>query len=204
MEPGIGRAAAWTAMTLLSGAVALAALRYAIPPLAAAPANVAANAFAAPWLPLHAVAGAAALLLAPFQVLRRLRAAWPRLHRLAGRAYVAAVLVAGASGLVLALGTTAGPVAAAGFGLLALTWLHATARAWRAAVERRFAAHRRWMLRSFALTFAAVTLRLQLPLAQAAGVEFADAYRAIAWLCWLPNLLVVEAWLALAAQTRRI
>jgi hypothetical protein len=67
---------------------------------------------------------------------------------------------------------------------------------WRRAVQGRLDEHRRWMVRSFALTFAAVTLRLQLPLAAAAPIDSLDAYRAIAWLCWVPNLLAVEAFLA--------
>jgi hypothetical protein len=47
------------------------------------------------------------------------------------------------------------------------------------------------MTRSYALTFAAVTLRLYLALAIAAGAVF-TAYPYIAWLCWLPNLAVAE------------
>jgi hypothetical protein len=48
------------------------------------------------------------------------------------------------------------------------------------------------MIRSFALTLAAVALRVYLPSALAAGIEFETAYPIIAWLCWVPNLLVVE------------
>jgi hypothetical protein len=52
--------------------------------------------------------------------------------------------------------------------------------------------HRRWMVRNFALTFAAVTLRLYLPASAGAGLGFGPAYAAIAWLCWVPNLVVAE------------
>ena len=48
------------------------------------------------------------------------------------------------------------------------------------------------MIRNFALTFAAVTLRIYLPASMAAGIEFGVAYRAIAWLCWVPNVVVAE------------
>lgn len=49
------------------------------------------------------------------------------------------------------------------------------------------------MIRCYALTFAAVTLRLWLPLAQfVLHIEFIPAYQAISWLCWVPNLLVAE------------
>jgi hypothetical protein len=52
--------------------------------------------------------------------------------------------------------------------------------------------HRAWMIRSYSLTFAAVTLRIYLPLSLAAGMSFDVAYPAIAWLCWVPNIIVAE------------
>jgi hypothetical protein len=53
-------------------------------------------------------------------------------------------------------------------------------------------AHRKWMLRSYAITFSAVTLRLyQLPLMVLFG-EFEPAYKIVAWLCWVSNLLIIE------------
>jgi len=52
--------------------------------------------------------------------------------------------------------------------------------------------HRKWMVRNFSLTFAAVTLRFYLPAAMVAGIELSVAYPVIAWLCWMPNLLFAE------------
>jgi hypothetical protein len=48
------------------------------------------------------------------------------------------------------------------------------------------------MTRNYALAFAAVTLRLYVPLSIAAGGEFEQVYAPIAWLCWVPNLLAAE------------
>ena len=79
-----------------------------------------------------------------------------------------------------------------GFGVLALLWLYTGYRAYRAIRARDIAAHRRWMVRNFALTFAAVMLRLYLPSAMASGMAFELAYPVIAWLCWVPNLVVAE------------
>jgi hypothetical protein len=143
----------------------------------------------------HITLAPLALALMPFQFSTRLRARRPRLHRWIGRSYAMAILLAGSGGLVMALGTTAGPVAAWGFGLLAIAWLGTTAAGVWQARARSFAAHRRWMIRSAALTFAAVTLRLYLPLAMLSDLPMATAYSAIAWLCWVPNLLVAELFL---------
>jgi len=179
---------------LLSAGIALVSFRYLVPGMQA-PDGITGNAFSVPWLPVHAAAAATALLVAPLQFSSQLRARRPWFHRLLGRAYVTCCLIGGATGLALAVGSTAGPVATAGFGSLALVWFSATARAWRLAMRRNFVVHREWMIRSFALTFAAVTLRVYLPIAQLLPVDFADAYRAISFLCWVPNLVVAEAYL---------
>lgn len=179
---------------VLSVGVAIFSYRYLMPsPPLGAP-GVLANPLARPWLAIHAGGAATALLLGGAQfvpALRRNRA----VHRWLGRIYAAGCIVGGLAGLALAFGSTAGPIAAWGFGALAVLWVHATAQGWLAARGRRFDAHRRWMVRSFALTFAAVTLRLYLPASAMAGLDDLLAYRAIAWLCWVPNLALAEVFL---------
>ncbi len=147
-------------------------------------------------LALYAHIGLAPVVLAllPFQFSTRLRTGRPAAHRWMGRAYALGVLLSGIAGLVLALRTSAGPVASSGFAILAVLWLAVTAQAVRLAMLRRIAEHRRWMIRSAALTFAAVTLRLYLPILTAA-FGFETGYPPVAWLCWVPNVLIAEWWL---------
>lgn len=154
-------------------------------------------------LALYAHIGLApvALAIMPFQFSTALRQRRPGLHRWLGRLYGLVILLAGVSGFSLALGTQAGPVAATGFALLAVVWIGATARAVWLAMQRRIAEHRAWMVRSAALTFAAVTLRLYLPVL-AATLGFETGYPLVAWLCWVPNLMVAEWWLARRAARR--
>lgn len=143
----------------------------------------------------HIFASALALVLGPLQFWARLRAERPGLHRWLGRVYLGVgVAVGGAAGLYMSWYAFGGLVARLGFAGLAVAWLYTGARAYAAARGRDFAAHRRWMIRNFALTFAAVTLRLYLPPVFVFGLSFATAYAAIAWLCWVPNLVVAE-WL---------
>jgi hypothetical protein len=111
-------------------------------------------------------------------------------------------VVGGVAGFVLALGASTGPISTIGFGSLAVLWIVTTLLAWRRATQRRFTEHRGWMIRSFALTFAAVTLRLYLPLTSLFPVHFDDAYRAISFLCWVPNILMVELYLRRTWQAR--
>ena len=141
----------------------------------------------------HIFASAVALVLGPMQFSARLRAARPRLHRWLGRLYLGVgVMVGGGAGLFLAFNAFGGLVARLGFGCLAALWLYSGFRAYRAIRARDVAAHRRWMVRNFALTFAAVTLRLWLPASMVLGIPFQNAYPVIAWLCWIPNLLLAE------------
>ena len=99
-----------------------------------------------------------------------------------GRTYVWPAWLAASRGCSWPCGMQRGPIAQAGFGLLAVCWLFANVQAWRLALAGRYAEHRRWMVRSFAMTFAAVTLRLYLPIAPVMGYDFMPAYVAISWL----------------------
>jgi hypothetical protein len=192
---------AWAVSAFLCAAVALFSYRYLLHIGVVSP-LIAANLNRHPWLFIHAAGAATALLIGPAQFLPSLRARRRRVHRWIGRTYVVCCLVGGAAGLMLALGTSAGPIAATGFSMLAVLWMLTTALAWRHALRRNFVAHRKWMIRSFALTFAAVTLRLYLPISTMLAIPFEEAYRAISFLCWIPNLAVVELYLASCTKTQ--
>lgn len=186
--------AAWAVMALLALQVTGYALVGLVAP--AARSSLMADLFARLPLPilLHIGGGAVALSAGLFLVNRRIRGRSPRLHRWLGKVYIAGVVVGGAAALALAPSSFGGLVTHLGFGGLAVCWLGTTILAYRAIRRREIAAHQRWMYRSFALTLAAVTLRIYLPLAGVAGIEFVDGYRVVSWMCWVPNLLIVETW----------
>lgn len=129
-----------------------------------------------PWAVVgHISGGAVALFVGAFQVNARLRARFLDVHRWLGRLYVLAVGIGGVGGLVMATRSDGGLVTHVGFGLLAVLWLATTAASYWSIRHGDQIAHRRWMLRSYALTFAAVTLRIYLPIALTAGWPFIDA-----------------------------
>lgn len=140
----------------------------------------------------HFAGGAMALLLGPWQFRTGPVPGRTPLHRLMGRAYGLSVLLSGVAGLLLATRAQEGGIARAGFGGLAVAWLVTLALAVKAARAHQVAEHRRWMVRNYALTFAAVTLRFYLPASFALGVDFAVSYPIIAWACWVPNAVVAE------------
>ena len=145
----------------------------------------------------HAACAGIALLAGPFQFLGTLRRRWPRFHRRMGWLYIGSVALGAAFALPLILHAGFGPISGAGFLTLDIVWLLTTVIALRWAIKLRFDLHRRWMLRSYALAAAAISLRIILPLSAIMGLPIAPSYRTIAWLCWLTNLAIVETWLRL-------
>ncbi len=189
------RAGAGLVALLSLGVVIYALVASALWPLGAAvhPSMRAAFAQQAPVVYAHVFGAAVALALGPLQFWGRLRQQRPALHRALGRIYLGlGVGLGGLAGLFLAAQAAGGMAARLGFAALALAWLYTGVHALGAAQARDFAMHRRWMTRNFALTFAAVTLRLWLPASAVAGLPFETAYPWVAWLCWLPNLVVAE------------
>lgn len=183
-------------VVMLAGAVAIAvgSLRYFLldPNLAAPPLRENFIAYT-PWFLVHIGGGVIALLLGPWQFLPKLRGRRLEWHRWMGRAYVVAVGFGGLAGLFMATVAVGGLPARIGFTGLAVAWLTTTAMAWYRVRGGDVARHREWMIRSYAVTLAAVTLRLWLGLFTAGlGFGFFEAYITVAWLCWVPNLLVAE------------
>jgi len=116
------------------------------------------------------------------------------LHRWMGRLYVVAILVvSGPSSLVMAFYANGGIGSRIAFVTLAVLWLATTAMAWRKVVQRQWQAHRDWMIRSYALTLSAITLRCwKYLLIFFFEPRPMDVYRLVAWLGFVPNLLVAE------------
>jgi uncharacterized membrane protein len=146
-------------------------------------------------LRLHIAGGMGALLAGPWQFSERLRARALNLHRWLGRFYLAEVALGAIGGLVMATVSEEGMATHLGFGVLAVLWLFSGLRAYGMARKRDIPAHRDWMIRNFALSLAAVTLRNYLPLMLfVLHWSFRQTYITVSWLCWIPNLLIAE-WL---------
>jgi uncharacterized membrane protein len=196
-RPSIGWRVAWTGLAVLSSVVALVSYRYlaGVGPL---PPNIIVNRHVSPWIVIHAAGAATALLVGPWQFVPALRRRRPVVHRTLGRVYVAGCATGGVTALVLATGVSTGPIAGTGFAALGTAWITTTTIAVREVLAGRVPAHRRWMIRSFALTLSAVTLRIYLPLTSLIGLDFAISYPVIAWACWLPNLIAAELFIGAA------
>jgi uncharacterized membrane protein len=113
-------------------------------------------------------------------------------HRFLGKIYLIAVMLSGVAVLIAVPNATGDWITRLGFSTLAVLWLISGAVAYNHIRHGRVSDHERWLIVTYALTFAAVTLRLWMPvLIGGFGLAFLDAYRIVAWLCWVPNLAVV-------------
>lgn len=112
-------------------------------------------------LSAHVVLGAVAMTTACFQIWPAFRARHPKAHRVMGRVYVLGGVIPG-SLLAVTVGAVSpfGPIVRVANVLMGILWLAVTVAGFRAARARRFGDHRRWMIRSFALTFAIITTRV--------------------------------------------
>lgn len=140
----------------------------------------------------HIILGLVALLIGPFQFSPGLRNRKTELHRNMGKVYIIACLLSGLAGFAIAQYATGGLNTRLGFTGLAIAWLFTTGKAYYHIRIGDIEAHKRWMFRSFALTFSAVTLRIYLGSMLASGVSFITAYHISAWAAWVPNLIAVE------------
>lgn len=149
-----------------------------------------------PWiyvLYIHIFTAIFALIIGPFQLFMKPTNDRKRWHRLLGYGYVLSITVSGIVSVYLSLFATGGWIAGLGFMSLDVLWVATTLTATRKIMAKDIQAHKAWMLRSYALTFAAVTLRIWLaPLTLLFG-DFEAGFRVVAWVCWIPNLLVIEA-----------
>ena len=154
---------------------------------------------------VHIVTASIALAIGPLQFVRRVRNRFPAFHRAIGRTYLVTVGLAAISALMIAPLGFSGMVGFFGFSTLAVLWAWSGWRALRAIRIGDIRSHQAWMIRNYALTFAAPMLRIWVAVLIAVQMiaggpdtdqtaAFANAYNAVPFLCWLPNVVVAE-WL---------
>lgn len=116
------------------------------------------------------------------------------LHRFSGRFYVFITLfLSSLSGIYIGIFANGGLVAKVSFVLLGILWFYTTYRSYTEIRKRNIRQHQFWMWRSYALALSAITLRMwKVILVYLFHPNPMDVYQIIAWLGWVPNLLLVE------------
>lgn len=138
----------------------------------------------------HVLLGGLALGIGWLQFNKKLRQKKLHLHRLVGKIYVFAALISGTCGIYIGFFATGGLITSIGFISLGIIWLSSTFRAYYYARKGAINEHQKMMIYSYAACFAAVTLRIWLPILSILIGEFIPAYKIVAWLSWVPNIIV--------------
>ncbi|PRX53752.1 DUF2306 domain-containing protein [Flagellimonas meridianipacifica] len=143
----------------------------------------------------HITFGGIALLTGWSQFSQKLRKKRLHLHRNLGKVYVVSALISGICGVYIGFYATGGVVTSVGFIALGVIWLFTTTKAYLAIGNKDLSLHQGMMIYSYAACFAAVTLRIWLPLLTATLGSFIIAYKIVAWLCWVPNMIFAYYWI---------
>lgn len=143
---------------------------------------------------IHVYASMWVLLAGFTQFSGSLQRNYPRLHRGMGYVYITDVLIiTGPAGLLMGFYANGGLSSRIAFVLLAVLWIYFTAMALVKAKQKDFTAHRNFMIRSYALTLSAITLRAwKYAITNTVELPPMDVYRVVAWLGWGLNLIVAE------------
>ena len=143
---------------------------------------------------IHVYASLWVLLAGFTQFSKRIQKGNPGLHRSFGYIYVTnVVLITGPAGLLMGFYANGGLSSRIAFVMLAVLWIFFTAMALLKARSGDYRSHRQYMLRSYALTLSAITLRAwKYSITNSFELPPMDVYRAVAWLGWVPNLIFAE------------
>lgn len=118
------------------------------------------------------------------------------LHRMVGKMYIIIIVfISGPASFIMALYANGGMPSQVAFSLLSILWIFFTIKAWIEIRKRNFVGHGNFMFRSYALTLSALTLRAwKFVIVFIFHPHPMDGYMIVAWLGWIPNLLIAE-WL---------
>jgi hypothetical protein len=184
---------AWWVVVVLSWIVVIYGLLYLALRSRMFPPDLAESFKARPWgIYPHVMLGMMCLAIGPLQFHPKVQRR-ADLHRTMGKIYLVVAVLLGIVGMYMAFYSFGGWITHIGFGVLGAGVVVTTITAYRRVMNAEYQSHREWMIRSYSLLFGAATLRVWLPLLLIAFKgSFLPAYRVVAWLSWVPNILFAE------------
>lgn len=149
-----------------------------------------------PFYYSHVLIAGIILVIGLFQIYPQSHKRFPKIHRYSGYVYVMGILFfAAPSGLVMSMFIGRGPLVLTSFVMQSILWFYFTAVAFSHIRNKDIRNHQYFMWRSYALTFAAITLRIYIFFTSwSVDLSQPSSYAVLAWLSWVPNLAAVE-WL---------
>lgn len=134
------------------------------------------------------------VLLSGFLAILRKDFGIKNFHKNIGKFYIFLILIfAAPSGIYMGIFANGGIYSKISFVILGCLWWFSTFKAYQLAQQKKFKEHKQWMWRSFALSVSAITLRMwKVIIVYLFHPNPMDVYQIIAWMGWIPNLLLIE------------
>lgn len=134
------------------------------------------------------------VLLSGFLAILRKNFGIKNFHQNAGKIYIFLILIFSApSGIYMGIFANGGILSKISFVMLGGLWWFSTFKAYQLARQKKFKEHKQWMWRSFALTVSAITLRMwKVIIVYLFHPNPMDVYQIIAWMGWIPNIILIE------------
>ncbi|MBB3699451.1 DUF2306 domain-containing protein [Flammeovirga yaeyamensis] len=142
----------------------------------------------------HVYSSIFVLVLGGFQFSKSIRIKFPSIHKHIGKIYVFLILLVSCpSGFIMALHANGDTFTKTSFVLQAVLWFWFTYKAFDYVRLKNWDLHQKFMLRSFALTLSAISLRLfKWIIVNTLATPPMDTYKFVAWLGWVFNIAVIE------------
>jgi uncharacterized membrane protein len=138
----------------------------------------------------HIFPGGVALLIGWVQFSEKLRQKRLQWHRVIGKIYVLSSLICSFAGVFIGFYADGGTIGRLGFVCVGVVFFYTTWKGYRHILRQEIVAHQRMMTLSYAACLGAVTLRLYMPFLIMYFGNYGQAYTAVAWLSWVPNVLL--------------
>ncbi|QKE72360.1 DUF2306 domain-containing protein [Arthrobacter citreus] len=142
---------------------------------------------------LHIILSIIALISGPIGLSKRIRKKQLVIHRWNGRIYVGVILFNIIPGYFVSFYANGSVWSITGFILLNTIWILTTITSYRFIRKGQVTQHRNWILRSFFLTFANLTIHLVLSIFYyGVGLQYDLSYPIAVWSSFILNLLFAE------------
>ncbi len=142
---------------------------------------------------IHILLAIISLVTGPLGIVKRIRVKSLTFHRWNGRIYVLSIVLNYIPGLYVAFFATGGWLSTTGFLILNTIWITTTLLGISYIKKRQILAHSQWMVRSFFLSFANMTIYIIVAsLHQGISLSYDTSYTIAVWLCWILNLSLAE------------
>jgi drug/metabolite transporter superfamily protein YnfA len=142
----------------------------------------------------HVYSSMFVLISGAFQFIPWLRNKHPKLHQYSGYIYLTTLLLLSApSGIIMGIYANGGIYSKISFVLLGVLWIVFTLISFQAILKKNWLKHQKFMIRSYALTLSALSLRLiKWIIISVWALPPMDTYKIVAWLGWVVNLIIAE------------